>query len=63
MKSCSGRLNRSCRHWPLSTGTTLRDHDHAQMEIRVYAQAMAKLIEPIVPVTMKVFKGSASDGA
>ncbi len=34
---------------------TLRDHDHAQHEIRVYAEAMKKLIEPIVPVTMKAF--------
>ena len=34
---------------------TLRDHDHAQYEIRVYAEAMKKLIEPIVPVTMKAF--------
>lgn len=36
---------------------TLRDHDHAQYEIRVYAEAMKKLIEPIVPVTMKAFDG------
>lgn len=30
---------------------TLRDHDHAQHEIRVYAIAMLKLTRPIVPVT------------
>lgn len=34
---------------------TLRDHDHAQYEIRVYAEAMKKLITPIVPTTMKAF--------
>ena len=28
---------------------------HAQKEIRVYAQAMYNLIEPIVPVTMQAF--------
>lgn len=30
----------------------LRLHEHAQYEIRVYAEAMLKLIEPIVPVTV-----------
>lgn len=34
---------------------SLRDHAHAQHEIQVYAQAMKKLIEPIVPVTMKAY--------
>ncbi len=34
----------------------LRDHDHAQYEIRVYAQAMLQLIEPIVPCAVKAFK-------
>lgn len=34
----------------------LRLHSHAQYEIRVYAQAMLDLIEPIVPVTVKAFK-------
>jgi thymidylate synthase (FAD) len=34
---------------------TLRDHDHAQPEIRVYAQAMKKLIQPIVPVAVDAF--------
>lgn len=33
----------------------LRDHDHAQQEVRVYAQAMKELITPIVPVTMAAF--------
>lgn len=37
----------------------LRDHDHAQHEIRVYAQAMKELITPIVPVTMKAFNGGS----
>lgn len=34
----------------------LRDHEHAQYEIRVYAEAMRDLIEPIVPVCMAAFK-------
>lgn len=34
----------------------LRDHDHAQHEIRVYAQAMLELVEPIVPCAVKAFK-------
>lgn len=35
-----------------------RLHTHAQYEIRVYAEAMLKLIEPIVPVAVKAFKQS-----
>lgn len=35
---------------------TLRCHSHAQYEIRVYAQAMLQLIEPIVPVAVATFK-------
>lgn len=34
----------------------LRDHPHAQYEIRVYAQAMLELIEPIVPVAVAAFR-------
>ena len=34
----------------------LRDHAHAQFEIRVYAQAMLGLIEPLVPVTVAAFR-------
>ena len=34
----------------------LRLHAHAQYEIRVYAEAILKLIEPIVPNTIKVWK-------
>jgi thymidylate synthase (FAD) len=37
----------------------LRDHDHAQYEVRVYAQAMRKLIESIVPVSVKAFQETA----
>lgn len=37
---------------------TLRDHEHAQYEIKIYAQALKKLIEPIVPVTIKAFDAS-----
>lgn len=33
-----------------------RLHPHAQYEIRVYAEAMLKLIEPIVPVAVAAFK-------
>jgi len=33
-----------------------RLHEHAQYEIRVYAQAMLELIEPIVPVAVEVFR-------
>lgn len=37
-----------------------RLHEHAQYEIRVYAEAMLKLIEPIVPVAVEAFnKGRA----
>lgn len=34
----------------------LRLHEHAQYEIRVYAEAMLELIEPIVPVAVAAFK-------
>ena len=34
----------------------LRLHSHAQYEIRVYAEAMLQLIEPIVPYTIAYFK-------
>lgn len=34
----------------------LRDHAHAQYEIRVYAQAMLELVEPIVPVAVAAYK-------
>lgn len=36
----------------------LRLHAHAQYEIRVYAQAILQLIEPIVPVATAAFKES-----
>jgi thymidylate synthase (FAD) len=35
---------------------SLRLDPHAQQEIRVYAQAMLDLIEPIVPVTVEAFR-------
>ncbi len=35
---------------------TLRLDSHAQMEIRVYAEALLRLIEPIVPVAAEAFK-------
>lgn len=34
----------------------LRMHSHAQYEIRVYAEAMLQLIEPIVPVAVAAWK-------
>jgi len=34
----------------------LRLHEHSQYEIRVYAEAMLQLIEPVVPVAVKAFK-------
>lgn len=34
----------------------LRLHAHSQYEIRVYAEAMLKLIEPIVPYSVKAFR-------
>lgn len=35
---------------------SLRLDQHAQEEIRVYAQAMYNLLEPIVPITMEAFR-------
>jgi len=39
----------------------LRNHPHAQEEIRLYAQAIEQLIEPIVPVTLKIWKELRSE--
>lgn len=41
----------------------LRLHDHSQYEIRVYAQAMLDLIEPLVPVTVAALKKHTLGGA
>lgn len=38
-----------------------RLHEHAQYEIRVYAEALLELIEPIVPVAVDAFKKSLRD--
>lgn len=38
----------------------LRLHEHAQYEIRVYAEAMLNLIEPIVPVAVAAFREHTS---
>ena len=38
---------------------TERMHEHAQYEIRVYAEAMLELITPIVPVSVQAFKDFA----
>lgn len=37
----------------------LRLHPHAQYEIRQYAEAILKLIEPVVPVAAEAFKAAA----
>ncbi len=42
--------------WNLLHFLGLRDHAHAQYEIRVYAQAMHKLAEMIVPNTMRIWR-------
>lgn len=41
---------------------SLRLHAHAQYEIRVYAEAMLDLIEPIVPVAVAAFREFRIDG-
>lgn len=38
-----------------------RLHPHAQYEIRVYAEAMLELIEPIIPVATKAFNNGRRD--
>lgn len=40
----------------LASFLRLRLHSHAQYEIRVYAQAMLDLIEPLVPVTVAALR-------
>lgn len=37
---------------------SLRSHEHAQHEIRVYSDAMKELIQPIVPVCLEAFEKS-----
>jgi len=37
---------------------SLRSHEHSQYEIRVYAEAMLNLINPIVPVAVKAFQAN-----
>lgn len=39
-----------------------RLHPHAQYEIRVYAEAILELIEPVAPVAVGAFKGSIGYG-
>jgi thymidylate synthase (FAD) len=38
----------------------LRDHDHAQHEVQVYARGMLDLIRPIVPEAVKVYERISS---
>lgn len=35
-----------------------RSHEHAQYEIQVYAEAILKLIEPIVPITIQAWRST-----
>ncbi len=35
---------------------TLRSHEHAQYEIRIYSDAMKELVRPIVPVCMEAYE-------
>lgn len=37
---------------------SLRSHEHAQYEIRVYSDAMKELIRPIVPIALEAFEKS-----
>ena len=46
----------SCDLHNLAHFLRLRLHPHAQYEIRVYAEAMLKLVEPIVPVAVAALK-------
>lgn len=46
----------SCNLHNLFHFLNLRLHEHAQYEIRVYAEAMLKLIEPLVPVSVAAFR-------
>ena len=39
----------------------LRMDEHAQMEIREYANAIYELVQPLVPVTMEAFKDFRTD--
>lgn len=39
---------------------TLRSHEHAQYEIRVYADAMRELVRPIVPVAIGAWEAAAA---
>ena len=52
------RMFATCNLRSLFHFISLRQHQHSQYEIRVYAEAMLKLIEPIVPVSVVAFKDS-----
>lgn len=41
--------------WNLFRFLNLRDHPHAQYEIRVYAQAIRELVRPIVPEAIRAY--------
>lgn len=42
--------------WNLLHFLDLRTHEHAQYEIRAYANALVQLIEPVVPVTIAAWR-------
>lgn len=50
------RMFATCNLRSLAHFLALRLHEHSQYEIRVYAEALLKLIEPIVPVSVAAFK-------
>lgn len=53
--STYSRMFGKCNLWNLFRFLNLRDHPHAQYEIRVYAQAIKDLIRPIVPEAMRAY--------
>ena len=54
--ACYSRMHASVDLHNLFHFLKLRLHEHAQYEIRVYAEAMLKLIEPIVPISVAAFR-------
>lgn len=53
--STYSRMFATVNLWNLFRFLNLRDHDHAQYEIRVYAQALKTLVQPIVPNAVAAF--------
>lgn len=53
--STYSRMFATVNLWNLFRFLNLRDHDHAQYEIRVYAAALKELVRPIVPEAMRAY--------